>query len=769
MLTSILNHSRQSVLTNILVISSRHLHNKFANELKNYMTVSDYIYNNFKPYYGDSKFLQGPTERTKTLWDKLQDLMVIEGQKGILDVDPAVPSTITSFPAGYITFKDRPDIKEIIKGLQTDKPLKRAIKPNGGINMVKNALKAYGYELDTSVENIYTNIRKTHNTGVFDAYTTEMKMARKSGILTGLPDGYGRGRIIGDYRKVALYGVDYLIKEKKNDLENELVGLMDQEMIRLREEVQEQIRALKELKEMAMTYGDDISKPAKNSIEAVQWLYYGYLAAVKEQDGAAMSLGRIDSFLDIYFEKDLASGLIDEMKAQEIIDDFVIKLRIVRHLRTPEYNALFAGDPTWVTCSMGGVSPDGTPLVTKTSFRILNTLYNLYPSPEPNITILWSKSLPDDFKKYCSKVSIDTSSIQYENDDKMRNIFSSDYAIACCVSAMQVGKDMQYFGARANLPKLLLYILNGGRDEISGEQIGPKFSSITEKGVPLDYDKVMNVFDEGMNWLAKLYCDTMNIIHFMHDKYNYERIEMALHDTHIRRFLAFGISGLSVAADSLSAIKYAKVTPIFDDRDIIVDFDIKGDFPKYGNNDDNVDNIAKELVTKFSKKLSEQHTYRNSIPTLSLLTITSNVVYGKMTGSTPCGRRKGEPYGAGANSVHGRELSGALASLNTIAKLPYEYCLDGISNTFSIVPSVLGKCDDDKMENLTHLLDGYFNSGGHHINVNVFNKMTFLDAIQHPEMYPNLTIRVSGYCVRYNSLTDEQKREFIARTFHETM
>jgi formate C-acetyltransferase len=635
--------------------------------------------------------------------------------------------------------------------------------------MVKNALKAYGYELDTSVENIYTNIRKTHNTGVFDAYTTEMKMARKSGILTGLPDGYGRGRIIGDYRKVALYGVDYLIKEKKNDLENELVGLMDQEMIRLREEVQEQIRALKELKEMAMTYGDDISKPAKNSIEAVQWLYYGYLAAVKEQDGAAMSLGRIDSFLDIYFEKDLASGLIDEMKAQEIIDDFVIKLRIVRHLRTPEYNALFAGDPTWVTCSMGGVSPDGTPLVTKTSFRILNTLYNLYPSPEPNITILWSKSLPDDFKKYCSKVSIDTSSIQYENDDKMRNMFSSDYAIACCVSAMQVGKDMQYFGARANLPKLLLYILNGGRDEISGEQIGPKFSSITEKGVPLDYDKVMNVFDEGMNWLAKLYCDTMNIIHFMHDKYNYERIEMALHDTHIRRFLAFGISGLSVAADSLSAIKYAKVTPIFDDRDIIVDFDIKGDFPKYGNNDDNVDNIAKELVTKFSKKLSEQHTYRNSIPTLSLLTITSNVVYGKMTGSTPCGRRKGEPYGAGANSVHGRELSGALASLNTIAKLPYEYCLDGISNTFSIVPSVLGKCDDDKMENLTHLLDGYFNSGGHHINVNVFNKMTFLDAIQHPEMYPNLTIRVSGYCVRYNSLTDEQKREFIARTFHETM
>lgn len=729
-----------------------------------YSNVSEFVETKVEPYTGDERFLEGPTHRTTTIWSKIQELMKEEHKKGILDVDPAVPSTITAFAPGYIDKSN-----EIIVGLQTDKPLKRAIKPLGGVNMVKNALEAFGYQMDPEVQKIYTKVRKTHNSGVFDAYTDEMKKARKSGILTGLPDGYGRGRIIGDYRRVALYGVDYLIEQKQNDLKHLLTGTMTEDTIRLREEVQEQIRALKDLKDMADSYGYDISQPATNSKEAVQWLYFAYLAVVKQNDGAATSLPRIDAFLDIYFQQDLRNGSLTEQQAQEIIDDFVMKLRIVRHLRTPEYNNLFAGDPTWVTTSLGGLASDGTPLVTKTSYRILNTLYNLNPSPEPNITILWSKNLPKAFKKYCSQVSIDTSSIQYENDDVMRPRFSSDYSIACCVSAMNIGKDLQYFGARCNFPKLLLYCLNQGKDEISGLQVAPKWTPVKTRDGALDFDEVMEKLDTGMDWLSELYCNTMNIIHYMHDKYNYESIQFALHDTNIRRLIAFGISGFSVLTDSLSAIKYAKVYPIYDDKGIITDFSIQGDFPRFGNDDDRVDDIGKQVVERFMQKLSQQHTYRNAIPTLSLLTITSNVVYGKATGNTPEGRKHPTPFPPGANPVSGCEVNGALAGLNSVAKLPYDSCRDGISLTFSITPPTLGKTYDDKKNNLVKLLDGYFEQGAQHTNINVFHKDTFLDAMKHPEKYPNLTIRVSGYAVAWHKLTPELQREFISRTFHESM
>lgn len=727
--------------------------------------VSKFVSENYTPYDGDESFLKGPTQRTTTIWQAIQQLMKEESKKGVLDVDPSVPSTITAFPPGFID-KDN----EIIVGLQTDKPLKRAIKPLGGINMVRNALEAYNYKMDPNVEHTYTHIRKTQNQSIFDVYTDEMKAARKSGILTGLPDAYGRGRIIGDYRRVPLYGVDKLIAMKNDDLKTLLNRTMNEETIQLREDVKEQIKALNDLKAMAATYGHDISRPAKSAQEATQWLYYAYLSAVKQQDGAAMSLGRIDAFLDIYFERDLANGVISEQDAQEIIDDFVIKCRIVRQLRTPEYNALFAGDPTWVTASLAGIGEDGRHLVTKTAFRILNTLYNLDPSPEPNITVLWSKNLPQNFKNYSSKVSIDTSSIQYENDDLMRPVFSSDYAIACCVSAMNVGKDMQFFGARCNMPKLLLYCLNQGRDEISGAQVAPRWTAMkTASDVPLNYDEIMAKLEQGMEWLATLYCNTMNIIHYMHDKYNYESLQMALHDTEVRRLLAFGVSGFSVLADSLSAIKHAKVYPICNEKGLVTDFKIDGDFPKFGNNDERVDKLGSDLINMFNSKLQKQVTYRKSIPTLSILTITSNVVYGKATGSTPDGRKAGEPFGAGANAVHGREYCGALASLNSIASLPYQSCLDGISNTFSIVPSTLGKTAEDRIHNLTNILDGYFQNKAQHINVNVFNKETFIDATKHPEKYPNLTVRISGYAVKWNSLNKVQQDEFLMRTFHESM
>jgi formate C-acetyltransferase len=695
-------------------------------------------------------------------------LAIEETRKGILDVDTKTPSSITSFldPPGYIDKE-----AELIVGLQTDKPLKRAIKPNGGVNMVKSALEAYDYKIDPTIEYIYTNLRKTHNEGVFDAYTKEMLRARKYGVLTGLPDGYGRGRIIGDYRRVALYGVDELISMKQKDKDFILQGTMTSEMIQLREEVSEQIKALKELKQLAAKYGYDIGKPAQNTKEAIQWIYFAYLAAVKEQDGAAMSLGRIDAFLDIYCERDIQNGVFTEQQIQEFIDDFVIKLRIVKQLRTPEYNALFSGDPTWVTASLAGTSSDGRHMVTKTTFRILNTLYNLGPSPEPNITVLWSDKLPNVFKEFCAKVSIETSSIQYENDVLMNPLFGADYGIACCVSAMEIGKDMQFFGARANLPKLLLYTMNQGKDEMSGAQVGPNFPLYVKDGEPLKYEVVIKNFENGMDWLASLYCNTMNVIHYMHDKYNYERIQMALHDTYVRRLLAFGISGLSVVIDSLSAIKYAKVYPILDtESGLITDFKIEGDYPKYGNDNDDADNIGRWVVSTFYEKLAKQTTYRNSLPTLSVLTITSNVVYGKKTGTTPDGRQKGEPFAPGANPLHGRDSTGAIASLASVAKIPYSSCLDGISNTFNVVPSALGKGDiRDKCRNLVSVIDGYFEQQAHHLNVNVLNKEMLMDAIENPNEYPNLTVRISGYAVTFNKLTREQQLEFIKRTFHEQM
>lgn len=724
------------------------------------INLRDFIQKNYSPYTGDESFLAPASDRTKILWDKVKDLMAIEREKGILDADTEVVSSITSHKPGYI----ERDLEQIV-GLQTDKPFKRAIMPFGGIRVVQNSLAAYGYELDPRTAEIFTKYRKTHNDGVFDAYTREMRLCRHYGIITGLPDAYGRGRIIGDYRRVALYGVDALVEDKKAQLESLELDTIDEDVIRLREEISEQIRALFELKEMAASYGFDVSKPAANAQEAVQWVYFGYLGAVKEQNGAAMSLGRVSTFLDIYLERDLQAGKITEAQAQELIDHFVMKLRMVRFLRTPDYNELFSGDPTWVTECVGGMGEDGRPLVTKTSFRILHTLFNLGPAPEPNLTVLWSERLPDNFKRYCAKVSIQTSSIQYENDDLMRPYWGDDYAIACCVSAMRIGKQMQFFGARVNLAKCLLYAINGGRDEKSGEQVGPEISPITSEY--LDYQEVWHKFELMMAWLAKAYINTLNVIHYMHDKYCYERLEMALHDRDILRTMACGIAGLSVVADALSAIKYAKVKVIRDETGLATDYQIEGDFPKYGNNDERVDEIAVHLVTRFMKELRKHQTYRNAIPTQSVLTITSNVVYGKKTGNTPDGRKAGEPFAPGANPMHGRDTKGAIASLESVAKLPYDYAQDGISNTFSIIPKALGKQESDQIHNLVGMLDGYFHNGGHHINVNVLNRETLMDAMEHPELYPQLTIRVSGYAVNFIKLTREQQLDVIKRTFHD--
>ncbi|SHQ77323.1 Formate acetyltransferase [Mycobacteroides abscessus subsp. abscessus] len=723
------------------------------------VNVRDFILRNFKTFEGNDSFLAGPTEATTKLWDQVMELTKQERENGgVLDMDTEIVSTIVSHGAGYLN----QDLEKVV-GVQTDKPFKRSLQPFGGIRMAQQACESYGFELNKDVEKIFTDYRKTHNQGVFDAYTDEMKMARKVGIITGLPDAYGRGRIIGDYRRVALYGVDFLIQEKKKDLAS-TTSVMKESVIQLREELSEQIRALNELKKLAASYGFEISKPATTATEAFQWLYFGYLAAIKEQNGAAMSLGRVSTFLDIYIERDLENGVLTEQEAQELVDHFVMKLRLVKFARTPDYNELFSGDPTWVTESIGGVANDGRALVTKNSFRFLHTLTNLGPAPEPNLTVLWSTRLPEGFKKFCAKMSIETSSIQYENDDIMRPEWGDDYGIACCVSAMEIGKQMQFFGARANLAKALLYAINGGKDEKHKLQVAPEFSPITSE--VLDYEEVMAKFDSTMDWLAGLYINTLNIIHYMHDKYSYERIEMALHDTNILRTMATGIAGLSVVADSLSAIKYAQVRPIRDENGIAVDFEIEGDFPKYGNNDDRVDSIAVDLVERFMKKLKKHETYRNSMTTMSILTITSNVVYGKKTGNTPDGRRAGEPFAPGANPMHGRDTKGTLASLASVAKLPYAYSLDGISNTFSIVPKALGKDDDSRELNLVSILDGYSIKQGHHLNVNVFNRETLLDAMEHPEEYPQLTIRVSGYAVNFIKLTREQQMDVINRTFH---
>ncbi len=725
--------------------------------------VRDFIQNNVTPYTGNEDFLALPTAKTSSLWEEVLELTKKERKNGgVLDVDTKTVSTITSHRPGYIN----KDLESVV-GLQTDAPLKRSIQPFGGIRMVKDACNAYGFTLEPEVEKIFTEYRKTHNQGVFDVYTPEMRKARKAGIITGLPDAYGRGRIIGDYRRVALYGVDRLMDEKRKahaQLEN---NMMSDAVIRDREEISEQFRALQELKDMAASYGFDISKPAKNAREAIQWLYFAYLAAIKEQNGAAMSLGRVSTFLDIYFERELNNGTMTESEIQETVDHFVMKLRMVQFLRTPDYNELFSGDPTWVTESIGGMGLDGRPLVSKTSFRFLHTLDNLGPAPEPNLTVLWSTELPEHFKRYCSKMSIKTSSIQYENDDLMREEYGDDYGIACCVSAMKIGKQMQFFGARANLAKALLYAINGGIDEKLGVQVGPNFEPI--KADILGYDEVFEKYDKMLDWLAKLYMNTLNVIHYMHDKYSYERIEMALHDEEILRTMACGIAGLSVVADSLSAIKYAKVRPIRNEYGIAVDFEIEGDYPQFGNDDDRVDSIATELVENFMNKLRQHPTYRNSLPTQSILTITSNVVYGKKTGTTPDGRKAGEPFAPGANPLHGRDKKGALASLNSVAKLPYDDCLDGISCTFSMVPKSLGKEADTRISNLVSILDGYMRQEGHHINVNVFEREQLLDAMEHPEKYPQLTIRVSGYAVNFIKLTREQQIDVINRTFHESM
>ncbi len=724
--------------------------------------VRDFILKNFTPFSGDESFLKGPTEATSLLWEKVMALTKKEREQGgVLDMDTEIVSTITSHGPGYLV-----QDKEKIVGVQTDQPFKRSLQPFGGVRMAVAACEAYGYEASKDIEKIFTDYRKTHNQGVFDAYTDEMKLARKAGIITGLPDAYGRGRIIGDYRRVALYGADRLIEAKKADMKS-TSSVMTEENIRLREEISEQIRALKELKQLANSYGFDISKPAGNALEAFQWLYFAYLAAIKEQNGAAMSLGRVSTFLDIFIERDIKNGVLTETEAQELVDHFVMKLRLVKFARTPDYNELFSGDPTWVTESIGGMALDGRPLVTKNSFRFLHTLRNLGPAPEPNLTVLWSSKLPENFKKYCARMSIETSSIQYENDDIMLPEYGDDYGIACCVSAMELGKQMQFFGARANLAKALLYSINGGKDEKLGIQVGPAYAPITSD--ILQYEEVMEKFDFMMEWLADLYINTLNIIHYMHDKYSYERIEMALHDSEILRTMATGIAGLSVAADSLSAIKYATVKAIRDENGIVIDFITEGDFPKYGNNDDRVDSIAIDLVERFMKKLRKHQTYRNSMHTMSILTITSNVVYGKKTGNTPDGRRAGEPFAPGANPMHGRDTKGTLASLSSVAKLPYKQALDGISNTFSIVPKALGKDDESRVRNLVSILDGYAIKSGHHLNVNVFNKETLMDAMEHPEEYPQLTIRVSGYAVNFIKLTKEQQLDVINRTFHESM
>lgn len=722
--------------------------------------VRDFIQKNYTPYEGNGEFLTAATETTQQLWRQVLELMKQEREQGILDVDTKVPTSIVAHAAGYI---DR-DLEKIV-GLQTDRPLKRAIMPLGGIRVVKAGLEAYGYQLDPQTEKIFTKYRKTHNDGVFDVYTRQMRLARHSGIITGLPDAYGRGRIIGDYRRVALYGVDRLIDDKKNQQESLEVEAMNEETIRLREELSEQLRALFELKAMAANYGFDIGKPAANATEAVQWVYFGYLGAVKEQNGAAMSLGRVSTFLDIYFERDLQSGASSESQLQELIDHFVMKLRMVRFLRTPDYNQLFSGDPTWVTESIGGMGNDGRTLVTRNSFRFLHTLSNLGTAPEPNLTVLWSENLPENFKQFCAKISSDTSSIQYENDDLMRPQYGDDCAIACCVSAMRIGKQMQFFGARVNLAKTLLYAINGGKDEKSGEQIAPPFPAIASEY--LDYEEVRARFQEMMAWLAKTYINTLNIIHFMHDKYCYERLEMALHDRDVYRTMACGIAGLSVVADSLSAIKYAKVKVLRDERGLAIDYVTEGEYPKYGNNDDRVDSLAVELVESFMNEIRKHKTYRDAVATQSVLTITSNVVYGKKTGSTPDGRKAGEAFAPGANPMHGRDASGAIASLSSVAKLPYKDCQDGISNTFSILPEALGRIEDDRTNNLVSLLDGYFQDGGHHMNVNALDRQTLLDAMEHPENYPQLTIRVSGYAVNFIKLTREQQLDVIKRTFHE--
>ncbi|MFD0867886.1 Formate acetyltransferase [Chlamydia abortus] len=727
------------------------------------INVRDFILHNVSVYTGDEAFLAPATDNTKKLWQQVMELSKQEREKGgVLDMDTGIVSTITSHEPGYLNKE-----LETVVGFQTDRPFKRSLQPFGGIRMAEQACESYGYKVDPELSRIFREYRKTHNQGVFDAYTEEMLAARKAGIITGLPDAYGRGRIIGDYRRVALYGVDRLIAEKKKDLSLTGARTMSEEIIRLREEISEQIRALQELKQMAAAHGYDISEPAANAREAFQWLYFGFLAAIKEQNGAAMSLGRTSTFLDIYIERDLREGVLTEQQAQELVDHFVMKLRLVKFARTPDYNELFSGDPTWVTEAIGGMALDGRPLVTKNSFRFLHTLDNLGPAPEPNLTVLWSTKLPEAFKRYCAAMSIKSSSIQYENDDLMRPEFGDDYGIACCVSAMRIGKQMQFFGARANLAKALLYAINGGVDEKSKVQVGPEFAPITSD--VLDYDEVMRKFDHVMEWLAELYLNTLNVIHYMHDKYCYERIEMALHDTNILRTMATGIAGLSVVADSLSAIKHAKVTAIRDESGLAVDFAIEGDYPKYGNNDDRVDQIAVQIVEAFMAKLRKHKPYRNSVQTMSILTITSNVVYGKKTGNTPDGRRAGEPFAPGANPMHGRDSKGALASLNTVAKLPYQHSLDGISNTFTIVPQALGKDEESRKTNLVAILDGYAAKQGHHLNINVLNRDTLLDAMEHPEQYPQLTIRVSGYAVNFIKLTREQQIDVINRTFHNSL
>jgi len=726
------------------------------------INVRDFIQKNYKEYEGDSNFLAGATERTQALMKKLEALFALERQfGGVLDIDTATVSSLTSYSPGYID-KDN----ELIVGMQTNRPLKRGVNPFGGMRMVRQACEAYGYKLSKKVEEEF-RFRTTHNDGVFRAYTEEMRQARKCHVITGLPDAYGRGRIIGDYRRVALYGVDRLIEEKKKDknaLSNEAFNT---EQIRLDEELFQQITFLGYLKEMAAMYGFDISKPAANAKEAIQWTYFAYLGAIKEQNGAAMSLGRVSTFFDIYIERDIANGVLTEEGAQELIDDFVMKLRIARHLRTPEYNELFGGDPMWITEAVGGMGEDGRTLVTKNSFRILNTLYTLGSSPEPNLTVLWSTSLPENFKKFCAKVSSDTDSIQYENDDIMRPIYGDDYAIACCVSAMKVGKQMQFFGARCNLAKLLLIAINGGYDTTSGMHIGPQMPVLS--GDKLDFDEVMERFDVYIQWLSNLYVNTMNIIHYMHDKYAYEKTQMALHDTEVERFMAFGIAGLSVVADSLSAIKFANVQPVKNSNGFIVEFKTEGDFPKYGNDDDRVDLIAKDMTHKVITELRKTPTYRKAIHTLSVLTITSNVMYGKNTGATPDGRKASAPFAPGANPMHNREENGALASLNSVAKISYDDCRDGVSNTFSITPDALGRDEDERITNLVSILDGYFAKKAHHINVNVLNRETLMKAYENPEEYPNLTIRVSGYAVNFNKLSREQQREVISRTFHEAI
>lgn len=722
--------------------------------------VRDFIQKNYTPYTGDQNFLQGSTDNTKLLWHEVLNLMKDEQKKGVLDADTEVVSGITTHAPGYV---DK-ELEKIV-GLQTDKPLKRALMPFGGVRMARTALESNGFNFSEATQKAFDTLRKTHNDGVFDAYTTEIKKARSSGIITGLPDAYARGRIIGDYRRVPLYGVDRLIEDKIEQRKSLEVNSIQDDVIRLREEISEQIRSLKELKEMAASYGYDISMPAETAEEAIQWLYFGYLAAVKEQNGAAMSLGRVSTFLDIYIQRDLTEGKITEVEAQELIDHFVMKLRMVRFMRPPEYNQLFSGDPTWVTEVIGGMGTDGRTLVTKSSFRFLQTLLNLGPAPEPNLTVLWSTQLPDGFKRFCTDASIRTSSIQYENDDLMRPYWGDDYGIACCVSAMKIGKQMQFFGARANLAKTLLYAINGGRDEISGEQIAPMIQPISDE--ILSYDEVMKRFDVMMDWLANVYMNALNIIHYMHDKYYYERIEMALHDRDVFRTMACGIAGLSVVADSLSAIKYAKVKPIRDERGIAVAFETEGDFPTFGNDDERVDEIARSLVKIFMQKLAKEPTYRNAVPTQSVLTITSNVVYGKMTGDTPDGRKRGEPFAPGANPMHGRDKNGAGASMLSVAKLPYEYAQDGISYTFSIVPKALGRTEEDRISNLSGMIDAYFVEGGHHINVNVFDRETLVEAMEHPEKYPQLTVRVSGYAVNFNKLTREQQMDVISRTFHQ--